>query len=69
MTGTYSTKEIRIPFLAEITKCPLEFSDLKLEFPVTQIEENHSVRVNVRNTSSKDYILEFFLPYFEVCGL
>ena len=33
VTGTISTKEIRIPYKCDISKCPLEFSGLKFDIP------------------------------------
>lgn len=34
VTGTISTKDIRIPYFCEIMKCPLEFNGLKFDLPV-----------------------------------
>lgn len=52
-----------------MVRCPLEFSAKKLELPVLQIEEKTNANIKVRNLSSKDIILEFFLPDFSICGL
>lgn len=50
-------------------KCPLEFSAKKIEFPVLQIDEKTNANIKIRNLSSKEIVLEFFLPDFSICGL
>ena len=34
ISGSISTKEIKIPFNCEVVKCPLEFSNYKIDYPV-----------------------------------
>lgn len=34
ITGTISTRDIRIPYSCEIKKSPLEFSAMKIDIPV-----------------------------------
>ncbi len=69
VTGSISTRDIRIPYSCEIKRCPVEFSSLKMDFPVLQTDERHSATLRVKNTTYKEIIFEFFLPYEEVCGL
>lgn len=69
MTGKIATKEIRIPYVADIMKSPLEFSAMKIDMQVLQIDENVNTTLQIQNKSSKDMIFEFFLPYYEICGL
>ncbi|CAK81749.1 unnamed protein product (macronuclear) [Paramecium tetraurelia] len=69
VSGTISTKEIRIPYTCEISKCPLEFSGIKFDIPVQQIDEKYSTTIDIKNISQRDIIIEFFLPFYELCGL
>jgi hypothetical protein len=69
ITGNISTREIKIPYKSMVYKAPLRFSSLKIDFPVLQINESCNEIINIRNISNKDYICEFFMPYYELCGL
>ena len=60
--------QIKFGYKAEVFKCPLKFSPLKIEYPALQVGERDSHIIGIRNFSPKDYLCEFFLPYFEVCG-
>jgi hypothetical protein len=42
---------------------------LKIDFPALQIGETANHLVLIKNYSSKSYICEFFLPFFEICGI
>lgn len=50
-------------------KSPLKFSSLKIDFPTMQVNESANHLLGIKNYSSREYICEFFLPFFEVCGL
>lgn len=50
-------------------KSPLKFNPLKIDFPALQVGESCSHMMSIKNFSSKVYLCEFFLPFFEVCGL
>jgi len=50
-------------------KCPLEFSAMKIDIPVMQVDEMFNTTLMIKNTAYKTMIFEFFLPKFEVCGL
>ena len=69
VTGNISVNQIKLPYKASVIKCPLKFSSLKIDYPALQIGETASHLVLVKNYSPITYICEFFLPYFEICGL
>lgn len=69
ITGTISTKEIRINYTADIIKCPLLFSAYKVDFPVLQVEEKASTIIDIKNLTNQEMIYEFCLTEFEVSGL
>lgn len=69
ITGTIQARDIRIPYFAEIKKCPIELSAQKIDFRVLQIDESYSMNLSVKNVSFKDIIYEFFLPMFDICGI
>jgi len=69
ITGNIATKDLRLPYSCDIMKCPLEFSAMKIDIPVMQVDEMFNTTLMIKNTAYKTMIFEFFLPKFEVCGL
>lgn len=69
VTGNIAVNQLKLPYRAAVIKCPLKFSSLKLDFPTLQIDEKSSHLLIIKNYSAKTYICEFYLPYFEICGL
>lgn len=51
ITGSISTKDIRIPYSCHVNKCPLTFSTLKIDMPVLQINEKHNTNIEIINTA------------------
>lgn len=68
-TGTISTRESRILYKSEVLRSPLQFSSMRIDLPALQINEKYPAILTVHNDSNRAYIVEFFLPYFELCGL
>ena len=68
-TGTIHTRESRILYKAEIMRSPLQFSSMRIDLPALQINEKYPTTLTMANQSNRPQIVEFFLPYFELCGL
>lgn len=54
---------------AEVFKCDLEFSALKLDFPRIQVNEMFTHSFLVRNVSQKSLQIQFLIPPFCLSGL
>lgn len=42
---------------------------MKIDIPVTQVDETFNTTLMIKNTTQKTMIFEFFLPKFEIGGL
>ena len=62
ITGKACVREVKLPFIANVTKCPITSDKYKIEFPCLPQSEFSEVVVELTNTSNRDYSVEAVAP-------
>ena len=69
ITGKACVREVKLPYLANVVKCPLTADKKKIEFLSLPEQEFAEVVVELRNTSAKDFTFEVVPPMNGISGL
>lgn len=69
ITGEACVREIKIPFIANVTTCPIVSDKYKIEFPCLPEDEFNEVVLELSNKSAKSYTIEAVPPLNVVSGL
>lgn len=69
ITGKICVRELKLGYIANVTKCPLAIDKRKIEFPALPETEFNEVVFSISNTSQKDYIVEMVPPNPRISGL
>lgn len=69
ITGKITAREVKLPFVCSVVKCPISTDKSKIEFPSLPETEFTEVVVQITNSSAKDYIVETVPPHPDVCGI
>ena len=69
ITGQACVREVKIPYLANVTKCPITSDKYKIEFPCLPEGEFAESVVELTNKSVKNYTIEVVPPVKGVSGL
>lgn len=64
ITGQICARELKVPYVANVTKCPIQADKSKLEFQSLPEEESKEIIVELKNTSSKLMLVELVPPNF-----
>ena len=62
-------REVKLPFIANVTKCPITSDKYKIEFPCLPVSEFSEVVLELSNVSSKGYTVECVPPIGDLSGL
>lgn len=62
-------REVKIPYLVNVTKCPITSDKYKIEFPCLPEGEFSESVVELSNQSGKNYTVEVVPPTGSLCGL
>lgn len=69
ITGKACVREVKIPFLVNVTKCQISADKYKVEFPCLPEGEFSESVVELTNKSGKNYTVEVVPPMNAVSGL
>ena len=69
ITGKACVREVKLPYLVNVTKCPITSDKYKIEFPCLPEGEFAESVVELTNTSSRNYTFEVVPPLGKVSGL
>lgn len=69
ITGKICVRELKLPYKANVTKCPLQADKQKIEFPALPEEEFNEVVLSITNSSQKDQMIEIVPPHQRMSGL
>ena len=69
ITGKACVREVKLPYLVNVTKCPISSDKYKVEFPCLPEGEFSESVVELTNTSGKNYTVEVVPPMFSMSGL
>ena len=69
ITGEACVREVKLPFIANVTKCPIASDKYKIEFPCLPVSEFSEVVLELSNVSNKGYTVECVPPMNELSGL
>jgi len=69
ITGEACVREVKIPFIANVTTCPIVSDKYKVEFPCLPESEFHEVVLELTNKSAKAYTIEAVPPLNVISGL
>jgi hypothetical protein len=60
---------LKIPYTANVSKCPLVADKAKLEFPALPENEHKEIVLEIKNASAKNLMMEVVPPNFYLSGL
>jgi len=60
---------MKIPYSANVQRCPVHVDKAKLEFPALPENEQHEIVLEVHNSSQKNYLIEIVPPHLNLSGL
>ena len=69
ITGQICAREIKVPYVANVTRCPITADKTKLEYQALPEGESKEIVVELRNTSGKVMMVELAPPNFALSGL
>lgn len=69
ITGKICVRELKIPYIANVVKCPITSDKYKVEFPSLPQQEFSEVVVELSNSSQRNFTIEVVPPMNEVSGL
>ena len=69
ITGEACVREVKIPYLVNVTKCPITSDKYKIEFPCLPEGEFSESVIELSNKSGKNYTVEVVPPANPVSGL
>ena len=69
ITGEACVREVKLPYLANVTKCPIVSDRYKIEFPCLPEGEFAESVVELTNQSGKNFTCEVVPPMKGLCGL
>ena len=69
ITGAACVREVKVPYLANVTKCPIVSDKYKIQFPCLPQGEFAESVVELTNKSVKNYTVEVVPPMKGVSGL
>jgi hypothetical protein len=69
ITGQICARELKVPYVANVTRCPIVADKTKLEYQALPEDESKEVIVELRNTSNKVMMVELVPPNFALSGL
>jgi len=69
ITGKMTVREVKLPYLANVTKCPIISDKYKIEFPCLPEGEFSESVIELSNKSGKNYTIEVVPPTNGLCGL
>jgi len=68
--GTICSREVRIPYVAKLSQCPIKFSKLRVECPALPPGEFFEIVTELVNVSKKAaYAVEIVPPPFGIAGI
>lgn len=69
MTGNICAREIKLPYQANVSKCPISCDKNKIEFPALPENESQEEVFEVSNHSQKNFLIEIVPPNPKLSGL
>jgi hypothetical protein len=69
MTGEICAREVKIQYLAHVSKCAIVADKRKIEFPALPETEFAEVVLQLNNQSAKEYVVELVPPLAALSGL
>lgn len=69
ITGKACVREVKLPFLVNVTKCPITSDKYKIEFPCLPEGEFSESVIELSNKSAKNFTVEVVPPMNAVSGL
>ena len=69
ITGDIQSREVKVPYVANVVKCPLTTDKAKIEFPALPENENKEIVLELKNSSQKNLMVELVPPNFKLSGL
>ena len=69
ITGQLCARELKVPFVANVTRCPIQADKTKIEYQALPEGESKEIIVELRNTSQKMMMIELVPPNFQLSGL
>lgn len=69
ITGQISVREVKLPYLVNVTKCPIISNKYKIEFPCLPEGEFSESVIELSNKSGKNYTIEVVPPKNSISGL
>lgn len=69
MTGEICAREVKIQYMAHVSKCPIVADKRKIEFPALPETEFAEVVLALKNQSQKEFVVELVPPLAAVSGL
>jgi len=69
ITGKACVREVKLPFIVNVTKCPISADKYRVEFPCLPEGEFSESVVELANKSGKNYTVEVVPPINKVSGL
>jgi hypothetical protein len=60
---------LKLPYIANVSKCPLVADKSKLEFPALPENEHKEIVLEIKNSSQKNLMMEVVPPNFQLSGL
>jgi len=69
ITGEACVREVKLPYLVNVTKCPIVSDRYKIEFPCLPEDEFSESVIELTNQSAKNFTFEMVPPSRELSGL
>lgn len=69
VTGNICSREIKLPYQANVSKCPLSCDKSRIEYPALPENENFEVVFELSNHSQKNFMIEICPPNPKLSGL
>lgn len=69
VTGEICAREVKIPYCANVTKCPLTVDKQKIEYPALPESEEKEIVLELKNNSHKNYMVEVVPPNLTISGI
>ena len=69
ITGKASVREVKLPYLVNVTKCPITSDKYKIEFPCLPEGEFSESVIELSNSSNKNFTIEVVPPPNKLSGL
>lgn len=69
ITGKACARELKLPYIASVTPCPITSDKYKVEFPCLPVDEFSEVVLELSNKATKNYTVEVVPPLNIVSGI